>query len=40
MAIAECGLKEKTQKSEIRNPKYLSRMVFTRNALASGPGNA
>jgi hypothetical protein len=37
MPIAECGLKKKTKK--IRNPQSeITRpMLFSRNALASGP---
>jgi len=37
MPIAECGLKKKAKK--IRNPKseITGPMVFSRNALASGP---
>jgi hypothetical protein len=39
MPIAECGLKKKSQKSEIRNPKseITGPMLFPRNALVSGP---
>jgi len=39
MPIAECGLKKKSKKSEIRNPKseIAGPMLFPRNALASGP---
>jgi len=39
MLIAECGLKKKTKKSEIRNPKseIPGPMLFPRNALPSGP---
>jgi len=39
MPIAECGLKKKTKKSEIRNPKseITKPMFFPRNARPSGP---
>jgi hypothetical protein len=39
MPIAECGLKKKTKKSEIRNPQseIPGPMLFARNALAPGP---
>jgi hypothetical protein len=39
MPIAECGLKKKTKKSEIRNPQseITGPMLFPRNALTSGP---
>jgi hypothetical protein len=39
MPIAECGLKKKTKKSEIRDPKseITEPMLFPRNALAPGP---
>jgi len=39
MPIAECGLKKKTKKSEIRNPKseIPGPMLFPQNAPASWP---
>jgi hypothetical protein len=39
LLIAECGLKKKNPKSRIRNSKskMRGRMLFPRNALASGP---
>jgi len=39
MPIAECGLKKKPEKSEIRNPQseITGPMLFPHNALPSGP---